>query len=571
VVHVHTSFGVLRGVRGGGLHIFRGIPYARPPVGPLRFRPPERPDSWSGVRDATRFGPAAPQNLGLLGPVFSLGITHTDEDCLFLNIWTPGLDGGRRPVLVWIHGGAFVLGAGSQSLYDGSVLARRGDLVVVTINYRLGALGFLYLRRLSGGRLPASGNEGLLDQIAALHWVRDEIAAFGGDPDNVTIFGESAGAMSCTALLGAPRARGLFHRAILQSGAANHISTAEIASAVAEEVLSALRIQRRRTDKLLSLSPERVVEAQTRLFFTVRPGARVVAAILSLLRGLGRAGGAVIVPLKRKLPLLSFLFWPFTVPWRALQLLLVAGRTWPQGLPLQPVIDEDLLTRHPLESIAEGLARDVPVLVGTNLEEVKLFRVLDREALRLDEAGLIARCERVVPGREEGGPSRGQRAVEVYRRARAARGERIEPSELWFAIESDRVFRYPAMRLAELQSSHQPRTFAYLFTWRSPFAGSAFGACHALELPFVFGNLGHPLLRAFAGSGPDAAALAQRIQDAWIAFARSGNPSHPGLGDWPAYDRKQRATMILGRECRVEQAPREEERSFWDTPPAIPA
>ena len=171
---------------------------------------------------------------------------------------------------------------------------------------------------------------------------------------------------------------------------------------------------------------------------------------------------------------------------------------------------------------------------------------MDRQARRLDEAGLIARCERVIPGRDERGVSWGRRAVEVYRRARAARGESIEPSELWFAIESDRTFRYPAMRLAELSSARQPRTFAYLFTWRSPFAGGTLGACHALELPFVFGTLGHPLLRGFTGSGPEAAALAERIQDAWIAFARAGNPSHPALPEWPGYDPKRRATMILG-------------------------
>ena len=278
---VQTSYGELRGTRAEGLHIFRGVPFARPPAGARRFRPPERPAAWAGVRDATRFGPAAPQSLGLLGPVFSLGITRMDEDCLSLNVWTPGVDSRRRPVLVWIHGGAFVLGAGSQSLYDGAVLARRGDVVVVTINYRLGSLGFLRLRELSGGRLPASGNEGLLDQIAALEWVRDEIAAFGGDPGNVTIFGESAGAMSCAALLGAPRARGLFHRAILQSGAANYVSPAETASAVAEEFLAALRIRRRRIADLLSLPPERLVEAQARLFFTLRPGLKPVAPLLA--------------------------------------------------------------------------------------------------------------------------------------------------------------------------------------------------------------------------------------------------------------------------------------------------
>jgi para-nitrobenzyl esterase len=561
---VQTSYGQLRGTRAEGLHIFRGVPFARPPVGARRFHPPERPAAWAVVRDATRFGPAAPQSLGLLGPVFSLGITRTDEDCLSLNVWTQGVDGRRRPVLVWIHGGAFVLGAGSQSLYDGAVLARRGDVVVVTINYRLGSLGFLRLRELSGGRLPASGNEGLLDQIAALEWVRDEIAAFGGDPGNVTIFGESAGAMSCATLLGAPRARGLFHRAILQSGSANYVSPAETASTVAEEFVALLGLRRRRIADLLSLPPERLVEGQARLFFTLRPGLKPVAPLLGLLRGLGRAGGALVAPLKRKLPLLSSLAWPLTLPWRALQLLLVTPRLWPQGLPLQPVLDGDLLPRHPLEAIADGLPRDVPVLVGTNLDEVKLFRFMDRQARRLDEAGLIARCERVIPGRDESGVSWGRRAAEVYRRARAARGESIEPSELWFAIESDRTFRSPAMRLAELSSVHQPRTFAYLFTWRSPFAGGTLGACHALELPFVFGTLGHPLLRGFTGSGPEAAALAERIQDAWIAFARSGDPSHPALPEWPGYDQRRRATMILGNQCRIEDAPREEERAFWD-------
>ena len=219
VVLVETRRGTVRGVAEGGLAVFRGLPFARPPVGPLRFRPPEPPEPWSGVRDAARFGTSASQNGALVGTLMSLGISRTGDDCLYLNVWTPGADRGRRPVLVWIHGGAFILGSGSQMLYDGATLTRRGDVVVVTINYRLGALGFLRLRDRFGDRLPATGNEGLLDQVAALEWVRDEIAAFGGDPANVTIFGESAGAMSCATLLGVPRARGLFHRAILQSGA----------------------------------------------------------------------------------------------------------------------------------------------------------------------------------------------------------------------------------------------------------------------------------------------------------------------------------------------------------------
>ncbi|MGH8674856.1 MAG: carboxylesterase/lipase family protein, partial [Burkholderiales bacterium] len=263
---VATKYGELLGERGRGVLVFRGIPYARPPVGALRYRPPQRLDPWTGVRDARAFGPAAPQYAGALASALRFLVGRTSEDCLYLNVWTPAADSGRRPVLVWIHGGAFIIGAGSQSLYDGSVLARRGDVVVVTINYRLGALGFLRLRELSEGRIPATGNEGLLDQIAALEWVRDEIAAFGGDPGNVTIFGESAGAMSCATLLGSPRAQGLFHRTILQSGSANNLSSREAATQVAEALLREIDLTPKEAGLLGSVPPEQIVRGQQRLF-----------------------------------------------------------------------------------------------------------------------------------------------------------------------------------------------------------------------------------------------------------------------------------------------------------------
>jgi para-nitrobenzyl esterase len=277
-VLVETRRGPVRGVAEGGLAVFRGLPFARPPVGPLRFRPPEPPEPWSGVRDAARFGPSASQNGALVGPLMSLGISRTGEDCLYLNVWTPAADRARRPVLVWIHGGAFVLGSGSQMLYDGATLARRGDVVVVTVNYRLGALGFLRLRDRFGERLPASGNEGLLDQVAALEWVRDEIAAFGGDPGNVTIFGESAGAMSCATLLGMPRARGLFHRAILQSGAANYLWPRATASRIADQVLTDLAVAS--PEDLRAAAPARLLAAQRRLFMDLMLGEHHVLGTL---------------------------------------------------------------------------------------------------------------------------------------------------------------------------------------------------------------------------------------------------------------------------------------------------
>ena len=567
---VETSYGKLRGTEQREVTVFRGIPFARPPVGPLRFRAPERPAGWAGVRDAIRFGPAAPQQASTLGPVLSMGLAETSEDCLYLNIWTPAPDGLRRPVLVWIHGGGFILGAGSQTLYDGSALARRGDVVVVTINYRLGALGFLRLRELGGDDSAASGNEGLLDQIAALEWVRDEIAAFGGDPRNVTVFGESAGAISTAALLGAPRARGLFRRAILQSGSANYVATREYAGKVAEALLATLDLGPAAVDRLGQLASSRIVEAQERLFWALLDRQRLFTSLsrherrvalgrfflVSLAgrssRTLGTAAGRGLVRALR---------WvEHRRGGRLRDAVAALVATIPPGqLPFEPVVDGAVLPRDPFAAIGDGLSKDVALLVGTNLDEAKLFGLTDPEAASLDDAALLARCADLIPG----GALAAKRLVDVYRQVRAARGESTTPSELWFAIESDRTMRYPAMRLAELQRVHQPQTYAYLFTWPSPLMGGALGSCHALDLPFVFGTLDHPVLRRFAGGGPEARILAERMQDAWIAFARTGDPSHPGIGEWPSYDAERRTTMILGRECRLEEAPREPERAVW--------
>jgi carboxylesterase type B len=571
-VLVETRRGPVRGVTEGGLAVFRGLPFARPPVGPLRFRPPEPPEPWSRVRDASRFGPSASQNGALVGPLMSLGINRTGEDCLYLNIWTPAAHRGRRPVLVWIHGGAFILGSGCQMLYDGATLARRGDVVVVTINYRLGALGFLRLRDRFGERLPATGNEGLLDQVAALEWVRDEIAAFGGDPGNVTIFGESAGSMSCATLLGMPRAHGLFHRAILQSGAANYLWPRDTASRLSDRMLADLAVTS--PEDLRAAAPARLLAAQRRLFMelmlgehhvlgTLSPaGQRVAGAVFLGLSLARRRFRGVVSPVSRGLlDLLRRRGRRRSAPAAPEMAALRVLRT--RGLPFQPVIDGDVIPRDPLAAIRDGEARGIPLLIGTNLDEARLFAPLDPEATTLDEAELLARCEEAIPG----GPDAARRAIAVYREARAGRGERVEPGDLWFAIESDRTMRYPAMRLAALHATHQPGTYAYLFMWPSPAMGGLFGACHALELPFLFGTLEHPLLRPFTGKGPAAQALAGQIQDAWIAFARTGRPGHAGIADWPAYDAAHRRTMILDRQCRVETTPREAERRFWESLP----
>jgi para-nitrobenzyl esterase len=499
---VEVSTGRLEGAREDGVLVFRGIPFARPPLGSLRFAPPKDVEPWPGVRGATQFGPAAMQTTDLIGPTVGFDQPESAEDCLTLNVWTPATDGARRPVMVWIHGGAFTIGSGSQRVFDSATLARRGDAVIVTINYRLGALGFLRLSDTAIGReLPTSGNEGLLDQIAALEWVRREIARFGGDPGKVTIFGESAGSISCSLLLTMPRARGLFHQAILQSGPPTLVGSPAASGRVAQAVLDKLGEAAGSAARLRELPVDAIRRVQAKVILELGLETR--------------------------------------------------------GMPFLPCADGDLVPADPMAAIADGCARDVPVLVGTTRDEMKLFALLDPASLTLDAPTLLRRCERNLAGHA-------QRLIDGYRAARSARGEPVTPSELWFAIESDRLFRIPSMRLAELQRARQPRTYAYCFTWESPYRGGVLGAAHALDIPFVFGAQDRPELTAFTGGGPAAQTLAERMQDAWLAFARTGDPAHPGLPPWPAYDGDRRATMLLGAACEVVDAPREAERRLWD-------
>lgn len=497
---VSTRYGKLEGEEQDGLLVFRGVPFAAAPVGARRWLPPEPPASWPGVRDARRFGPVAPQNPVLLDALAAMKVEgQQDEDCLNLNVWTPAADGGRRPVMVWIHGGGFTIGSGSQVIYDGSVLARRGDTVVVTINYRMGALGFLRLNDVTNGRIPSTGNEGMLDQIAALRWVRDNIAEFGGDPGNVTIFGESAGGMSVGALMAMPQARGLFHKAIPQSGACNTAASVECANRVAERLLAKLGIAAADTEAIRALSAERLLKA----------------------------------------------------------LLLADGRTPdPElGMAYQPVVDGTLLPRPAIEMVAEGSAQAVAVMVGSNLEEWKLFAVMDPAVRQLDKEGLARRMSRRLTA-DFADP-----VIDAYEKARAQRGAPTAAPELLSAIETDRVFRMPGVRLAEVQGRREPRVYNYLFTWRSPAMRGALGACHALELGFVFGTNHLPGMTAFAGAGEAVERLAREIQDAWLGFARSGDPG------WPPYTEARRATMLFGETSGAENAPLEAERRAWEGVP----
>ena len=503
---VTTTAGRLRGTVEGGVAVFRGIPYARPPIGPLRFAPPRPPEAWAGVRDATAFGPPAMQVANAVSGGQSVGAAPS-EDCLTLNVWTPAPDTGHRPVLVWLHGGAFVFGTGSAPMCRGATLARRGDAVVVTLNYRLGLFGYLRGVDVCGEALPSTGNAGLLDQLAALAWINEEIAAFGGDPANVTVVGQSAGARSIAAMLAMPQARGLFHKAVLQSGAAVELPSPAAAGRVMERILADVGLAPHEARRLRDLPAARLLEAQ--------------------------------------------------------------GRATPRaaGIAYGPVADGDLVPVDPLAAIAAGSAAGIPLLIGTNLEEAKFHRRLDPEADGLDDARLLARLRdpRRNAQAADGARFDAAEAVATYHRARAARGEGTSAPELWFAILSDRGYRVPAMRLAELHAAHTPQTYAYLFTWQSPGWDGRLGAGHVVEVPFIFGTLDAPDARDLIPADAPVGTLPAQMQDAWLAFARTGSPQTPQLRDWEPYTAPRRRTMLLGATCGPVDAPHDDERRFWAT------
>jgi len=486
-----TTLGAVRGLERGDHLAFLGIPYAQPPVGSLRFAAPEPLDAWTGRRDAMEFGDAAPQDPFV--PASFRATVPESEDCLSLNVYTPAVDGERRPVLFWVHGGGFSHGSGSQAAYDGGPLAERGDVVVVTINYRVGALGYLYLGSHGGDAWGAAANAGQLDQIAALRWVRDNIERFGGDPDNVTVFGQSAGGVAVSTLLAMPAANVLFHKAIAQSGTANRLGDTTFASAVTSQYLDRLG--------LADADPVRL---------------RTVG-ISELLRAQG-----------------------------------------PRG-PLSPVVDGDSLPQLPLHAVGDGRAAHIAVMVGTARDEQKLYVAPDRA--EIDDAELGRQVLECLPRRSA---DRVGEVIALYRESRNARGLPATNNDISDAIATASRFRFPATQLAEAQALHR-RTFVYQVDWESPARRGALGACHAIEIPFVFGTVGKTGNDRMSGTGPDADRLAEQMMDAWIAFARSGEPGHDGIGEWPAYDTTDRQTMIFGRRCGAQRAPFEEERAVWES------
>ncbi|MEY2426059.1 MAG: para-nitrobenzyl esterase [Actinomycetota bacterium] len=490
---VSTPLGEITGSEFDGYERYAGIRYAAAPVGALRFQPPQPVSPWEGTLDARAFGPCAIQPPPVPGVVGQGRDLVTDEDCLFLNVYTPKADDARRPVMVWIHGGAYTIGSGD--IYDGSSFAVRGDVVVVTLNYRLGALGWLPLEHLDPA-LAGSGNNGLRDQIEALRWVRDNIEAFGGDPGNVTIFGESAGGGSVFALLAAPAADGLYHRAIAQSGAPA-FAEARDPAAMTDTLLAGLGQPGGGLDALRHADAQALIDAQTTLVPFDRMGTHVD--------------------------------YP------------VDG----SGIGFHPTVDGTVIHQTVVAAVAGKGEGNVPLLVGTNLDEGTLFGILLAKAPSDAElaAGLGALTDDVAA------------VVAGYRAQNTGHTLMVD-------LMTDCVFRIPSLRVAdELVAAGVP-VWTYLFTWATPVFGGLLGATHALELPFVWQMLDDPLWAALVGSEPPAV-LADAMQDAWIAFARTGKPEHDGLPHWPSYDTDERPTMEFGVSCAVVADPGRATRVLW--------
>jgi para-nitrobenzyl esterase len=505
---VETDAGKLRGSSLDGVRAFKGIPYGAPTSGANRFMPPQPPAPWAGVREALAYRGHAPQLPGrperrpelrtILGPADT---TQEGEDCLTLNVWTPGIDSAKRPVMVWLHGGAFAYGSGNRAVTEGANLARRGDVVVVNVNHRLNIFGFLHLADLSGERYAHSGNAGTLDLVAALEWVRDNIAGFGGDPRNVTIFGESGGGGKVSVLLAMPAVRGLFHRAVIQSGATIRVSTRERGNALAEAVLQELGFGAGECDRLQNVPAERLA--------------------------------AVIAPASR--------------------------RVGPRALPLLdrydfgPVVDGSDLPTQPFDPAAPAISDDIPLLIGGTREESGFFLADDDEVWhrRLTEESLRARIE-AVAGADAG------RVLDLYRTMypEASREDRLisalTASNFWIRT----------VLLAERKAArNKAPVYVYSLDWQSPACGGRLKAHHAMDLAFVFDTTDVPdTTKGAAG----AAELAAIVSGTWATFARTGSPENSALPRWPAYIPDERATMILDGECRLVPDPDRDARLLWE-------
>jgi para-nitrobenzyl esterase len=509
---VSTHAGRVRGYIRNGIYTFKGLPYAESTAGANRFMPPVKPNPWAGIRSCLSYGPVSPQppqldwqndEANFLVPQDN---GFQDEDCLRVNVWTPALGGQtKHPVMVFLHGGRFTTGSSQQLLaYDGENLARRGEVVVVSLNHRLGALGFMDLSQVDE-HYADSGNVGMLDVVAALQWVRDNIAAFGGDAARVTIFGHSGGAGKVATLLAMPSAQGLFHRAIAQSGPLLKARLPSGAQRMAQETLIELGVDRSRLAALQSMPYAQIVAA----------GAKVTA----------RASGPVFSPdLSRS---------EDTVGWA-------------------PVYDGKVIVQQPFDPQAPGISAQVPMLIGTTLNEAgtNIGRP-DGEAM--SEAELLDRVKKQI----------GDRAAQVVAIFRE-RTPQATPFDLWSRIASAPVRGAAIEQCKRKAALGAAPVWLYWFTWQTPVLDGRPHAFHGSELPFVFNNAER--CDSITSGGREAVELAHRMSDTWAQFARTGNPNPGERQAWPAFTPERGSTMVFDARSEAQNAPDREEQAA--IPPA---
>ncbi len=475
---------------------FLGIPYAQSISGKNRFAPPQPVKPWNDVFKAVRYANSSPQQgadptgASPVTPAFSPPeYVESGDNCLALNVWAPRESNGELPVMVWLHGGGWTTGSGSCFIYDGENLASRGDVVVVTINHRLGASGLTDFSRVLGGEFANSSNLGIRDIIASLEWVRDNISNFGGNPDLVTIFGESGGGWKVNTMLGVPSAKGLFHRAIVESGPLTRFLTPDEADEIANAVLEELGITKENAVELYNISFQDVIQAE--------------AAVLSR------------TPMSFQSPGFPAGFWP--------------------------VIDGDIIPAHVYDPEAAPSSLDVPLLIGQTGTEFTLFMLGDTAAYSLDKKGLEMRVTGMF---RDAAPQ----ILEIYRRDFPD----YDPSGLWFRIFSDYAMGALSSEIMDVRSvPGAAPVYAYRFDWMTPIADGKLYSPHTIEIPFAFDNATTEAGVSVTGGGPEVAAFAKTVSEAWVEFAKTGKPAADGLPEWPVYTKEGRESMHLDIESYV--------------------
>jgi len=519
-VEVETSGGRLRGGHSRGALAFKGVPYAGPVDGAGRFKAPPPLVPWTGVRDALTLGAPAIQpphtTYGENEPGYS-------ENCLVLNVWTPACDGKKRPVMFYNHGGGYATGSAGSRGQDGAHLAATYDVVVVASNHRLGLLGYLYLGELGGDAYATSGNQGLLDIIAALEWVKSNISAFGGNPGNVMLFGESGGGFKTGTLLAMPAARGLFHKASIESGPGLRRMPKANATETARRVLKGLGIAPGDLHKLADVPAQAILDMQ-----------------------MAGGGGPLGAPSGPGAPVMT--------DWQSAH-----GASWFSEQPgsFGPVVDGTVLPTHPFDPAVTPLAADIPLIVGNNRDEARFFYMGEPAVFAMDEAALGTRMQKDYGGDAE-------RILSVYRQSRP----HATPSELYIAISTARSMGFDATRIADRKSAQPAPVYRYRCDFESNFpikgTNTTLKAGHATEITLKFLSYDQAGLE---GNGPSLAPAAHNMSALWASFAHTGQPSAPGQPAWPPYDLKDRATMLIDADCKVVDDPDSDERKLWQSLP----